>query len=74
MWIVPEKEIAGLMTPEAAFDAVGSVFAAMARGDAYNFPVVREAMATRTRFTASRAVLTPAALSLGPESRGLLAA
>ena len=44
MIIVPEKEIAGLMTAEAAFEAVESVFAAMARGDAYNFPVIREAL------------------------------
>jgi alanine dehydrogenase len=32
------------MTREAAFDAVEKVFAAMAAGDAYNFPVVREAI------------------------------
>lgn len=44
MWVVPESEIAGLMTPQAAFDAVESVFAAMARDQAYNFPVVREAI------------------------------
>ncbi len=44
MFIVPEKEIAGLITPDAAFAAVEAVFAAMARGDAYNFPVVREAL------------------------------
>jgi ornithine cyclodeaminase len=44
MWIVPEREIASLMTREAAFDAVERVFAAMAAKDAYNFPVVREAI------------------------------
>ena len=44
MWVVPESEIAGLMSPQAAFDAVESVFAAMARDQAYNFPVVREAI------------------------------
>ncbi|WP_371223167.1 iminosuccinate reductase BhcD [Roseovarius sp. 2305UL8-3] len=44
MLIVPEREIANLMTREAAFDAVEQVFAAMAAGDAYNFPVVREAI------------------------------
>lgn len=42
--IVPEAEIAGLMTPEAAFDAVEAIFGAMARKDAYNFPVIREAI------------------------------
>lgn len=44
MLIVPEREIADLMTREAAFDAVEGVFAAMASKDAYNFPVVREAI------------------------------
>lgn len=44
MWIVPEREITNLITREASFDAVEKVFAAMAAGDAYNFPVVREAI------------------------------
>ncbi len=44
MLIVPERAIADLMTREAAFGAVEKVFAAMAAGDAYNFPVVREAL------------------------------
>ncbi|MCU0911902.1 MAG: ornithine cyclodeaminase family protein [Rhodobacteraceae bacterium] len=44
MFIVPEREIAGLVTPEAAFEAVEAVFAAMASGAAWNFPVVREAI------------------------------
>ena len=44
MIIVPERVITDLVTPEDAFRAVEAVFAAMARGDAYNFPVVREAL------------------------------
>jgi ornithine cyclodeaminase len=44
MWIVPEREIGPLMTREAAFEAVEKVFGAMASGNAYNFPVVREAI------------------------------
>lgn len=44
MWIVPEREIADLMSRAAAFEAVESVFAAMADDGAYNFPVVREAI------------------------------
>ncbi len=44
MIIVPERDIADLMTRSAAFDAVEKVFAAMASGGAYNFPVVREAI------------------------------
>ena len=41
---MPERDIANLMTREAAFDAVEKVFAAMAARDAYNFPVIREAI------------------------------
>ncbi|HMO08179.1 MAG TPA: ornithine cyclodeaminase family protein [Paracoccaceae bacterium] len=44
MLIVPEALIAQLVSPEDAFAAVEATFAAMARGDAYNFPVVREAL------------------------------
>ena len=44
MLIVPEALIAGLVSAEDAFVAVEATFAAMSRGDAYNFPVVREAL------------------------------
>ena len=44
MLIVPEALIASLVTPADAFVAIEAVFAAMARGEAYNFPVVREAL------------------------------
>lgn len=44
MLIVSEALIAGLVSPEDAFAAVEATFAAMARGEAYNFPVVREAL------------------------------
>jgi alanine dehydrogenase len=44
MLIVPEALIAQLVSPEDAFAAVEATFAAMARGEAYNFPVVREAL------------------------------
>lgn len=44
MFLVPEAAVANLVTPEAAFAAVEGVFAAMARGEAGNFPVVREAL------------------------------
>ncbi len=44
MLIVPEALIADLVSAEDAFSAVEATFAAMARGEAYNFPVVREAL------------------------------
>lgn len=44
MLIVPEALIADLVSPQDAYDAVAATFAAMARDQAYNFPVVREAL------------------------------
>ena len=44
MIIVPEKDIAALLGRKESYDAVEQVFAAMAREEAYNFPVVREAI------------------------------
>jgi hypothetical protein len=44
MWIVPEAAIGDLITAEASFAAVETVFGAISRGDAYNFPVIREAI------------------------------
>ena len=44
MLIVPEALIADLVSAEDAFAAVEATFAAMSNADAYNFPVVREAL------------------------------
>ena len=44
MWIVPESVIADLVDEHSAFDAIEATFAVMSRQDAYNFPVVREAL------------------------------
>lgn len=44
MFIVPEAVCPQLISMEDAFVAVEAVFAAMARGDAWNFPVIREAI------------------------------
>ncbi|PTW51505.1 iminosuccinate reductase BhcD [Rhodovulum kholense] len=44
MFVVPESEIAGLVSPAQCFEAVEAVFSAMARDEAYNFPVIREAI------------------------------
>ena len=44
MIIVKEETCRDIVGREDAFIAVEKVFAAMARGDAYNFPVVREAI------------------------------
>lgn len=44
MLIIPEALIADLVSPADAYLAVEACFAAMARGEAHNFPVVREAL------------------------------
>ncbi len=70
MQIVPEREIAGLMDEGAAFDAVEAVFAAMARGDAYNFPVVREAIGHADALYGFKSGFDRAGLVLGLKSGG----
>ncbi|MCA2006490.1 iminosuccinate reductase BhcD [Tritonibacter mobilis] len=70
MYIVPERAIADLMTRDAAFDAVEKVFAAMAAGDAYNFPVVREAIGHEDALYGFKGGFDRASLSLGLKAGG----
>lgn len=70
MLIVPEREIADLMTREAAFDAVEKVFAAMASGEAYNFPVVREAIGHEGALYGFKGGFDRAGLTLGLKAGG----
>ena len=70
MWIVPEREIADLMTRKAAFEAVESVFAAMASGEAYNFPVVREAIGNEDALYGFKGGFDRAGLMLGLKAGG----
>ena len=70
MLIVPEREIANLMTAEAAFDAVEKVFSAMAAGDAYNFPVVREAIGHEDALYGFKGGFDRAGLTLGLKAGG----
>jgi len=69
MRIVPEALIAGLVSPEDAFAAVEAVFAAMARGEAYNFPVVREALGEGRQY-GFKSGLDRAGASLGVKAGG----
>lgn len=70
MLVVAEKEIAGLMTPEAAFEAVEAVFASMARRKARNFPVVREAIGHEDALYGFKGGFDGAALVLGLKAGG----
>ncbi|MCX7644750.1 MAG: ornithine cyclodeaminase family protein [Rhodobacteraceae bacterium] len=70
MLIVPEREIAGLVTPEAAFEAVEAVFAAMASGTAWNFPVVREALGHADALYGFKGGFDRAGMALGLKAGG----
>ncbi|MDD9908614.1 MAG: ornithine cyclodeaminase family protein [Ahrensia sp.] len=70
MLIIPERNIADLMTREAAFDAVEKIFAAMASGDAYNFPVVREAIGHEDALYGFKGGFDRAGLTLGLKAGG----
>ncbi len=70
MFIVPESAIASLITPEASFAAVESVFAAMSKGDAYNFPVIREAIGHADALYGFKSGFDRAGLALGLKSGG----
>jgi len=70
MLIVPEREIAKLMTRQAAFDAVEKVFAAMAAGDAWNFPVVREAIGHQDALYGFKGGFDRAGMTLGLKAGG----
>lgn len=70
MLLVPEREIANLMTREAAFDAVEKVFAAMAANDAYNFPVIREAIGHEDALYGFKGGFDRAGLTLGLKAGG----
>ncbi|WP_281856806.1 iminosuccinate reductase BhcD [Litoreibacter halocynthiae] len=70
MLIVPEREIANLMTRDAAFDAVEGVFAAMASKDAYNFPVIREAIGHEDALYGFKGGFDKAGMTLGLKAGG----
>jgi ornithine cyclodeaminase/alanine dehydrogenase-like protein (mu-crystallin family) len=70
MIIVPEEACPGLLDLDAAFDAVEKVFAAMARGDAYNFPVVREAIGHADALYGFKGGFDRAGLTLGVKAGG----
>lgn len=74
MLIVPEHLIAELMSPADAFAAIEACFAAMARGEAYNFPVVREALGDGRQYGFKSGLSRPskegAGASLGVKAGG----
>jgi len=70
MLIVTEQTCQEVVGRAEAFTAVEQVFAAMARGDAYNFPVVREAIGYADALYGFKSGFDRAGLTLGVKSGG----
>lgn len=68
--IVSEADCQRLVGPDQAFEAVEAVFGAMARGDAYNFPVIREAIGHADALYGFKSGFDRAGLTLGVKSGG----
>ena len=70
MLIVTEETCKEVVGRADAFAAVEAVFAAMAKGDAYNFPVVREAIGHADALYGFKSGFDRAGLTLGVKSGG----
>ena len=70
MIIVPEAAIADILTRADAFAAVEQVFAAMSAGDAYNFPVIREAIGHEEALYGFKGGFDGKGMSLGLKAGG----
>jgi hypothetical protein len=68
--IVTEDVCQEVVSRADAFDAVEKVFAAMASGDAYNFPVIREAIGHADALYGFKSGFDRAGLVLGLKSGG----
>ena len=68
--IVTEDACKSVIDRESAFTAVESVFASMSRGDAYNFPVIREAIGYADALYGFKSGFDRAGKSLGLKSGG----
>jgi ornithine cyclodeaminase/alanine dehydrogenase-like protein (mu-crystallin family) len=70
MFIVPEIEIAALVTRQASYEAVEKVFASMAAKTARNFPAVREALGHADALYGFKCGFDQQTLNLGLKSGG----
>jgi ornithine cyclodeaminase len=68
--IVGEAVCAEVVNSKDAFDAVEAVFGAMAKGDAYNFPVIREAIGYADALYGFKSGFDKAGKTLGVKSGG----
>lgn len=70
MLIVTEEMCQEIVDRKVAFDAIEQVFGAMSRGDAYNFPVIREAIGHADALYGFKSGFDKAGLALGLKSGG----
>ncbi|MEE8365879.1 MAG: iminosuccinate reductase BhcD [Gammaproteobacteria bacterium] len=70
MIIVSEEVCQKVFSRADAFEAVEAVFASMASGDAYNFPVIREAIGYQDALYGFKSGFDRAGLTLGLKSGG----
>lgn len=68
--IVSEAVCQAVIDRSSSFTAVENVFAAMARGDAYNFPVIREAIGHADALYGFKSGFDKAGMALGVKSGG----
>lgn len=68
--IVSEEACKSVIDRDSAFTAVENVFASMAKGDAYNFPVIREAIGYADALYGFKSGFDRAGKSLGLKSGG----
>ena len=68
--IIPEDICAQVVSGAAAFTAVEGVFAAMARGEARNFPVIREALGHADALYGFKSGFDKSGMALGVKSGG----
>ncbi len=70
MIIIPERDIAGLVSAADCFVAVEQTFASMAKQSARNFPVIREAIGHADALYGFKSGFDRASLALGLKSGG----
>jgi len=70
MLIVTEEVCKKVIDRQSAFNSVEAVFGAMAKGDAYNFPVIREAIGYQDALYGFKSGFDKAGLTLGLKSGG----
>lgn len=70
MIIVKEDLVKDIFSQQDAIDAVEDVFGSMARGDAYNFPVIREAIGHADALYGFKSGFDKSSLALGLKSGG----